>query len=95
MYIIYNLDNEIIYIGKSINIRNRIIQHFASTEIRELKLKNATHRIDVELTGSELIALLRESELIKTHLPIFNRAQRRNRYFLPCMMNIRKRDIMH
>lgn len=81
VYIIYNLDNEIIYIGKSINIRNRIIQHFASTEIRELKLKNATHRIDYELTGSELIALLRESELIKTHLPIFNRAQRRNRYF--------------
>lgn len=81
VYIIYNLDDEIIYIGKSINIRNRIIQHFASTEVRELKLKNATHRIDYELTGSELIALLRESELIKTHLPIFNRAQRRNRYF--------------
>jgi len=81
VYIIYNLDNEIIYIGKSINIRKRLVQHFASTEVKELKLKSNTHRIEWELTGSELIALLRESELIKQHLPIFNRAQRRQRYF--------------
>ena len=37
-------------------------------------------RIDFELSGSELIALLRESELIKEHKPIHNRQLRRDSF---------------
>jgi DNA polymerase-3 subunit epsilon len=37
-------------------------------------------RIEYELTGSELIALLRESEQIKQQTPIYNRSLRRNTF---------------
>lgn len=81
VYYLLNNNNQIIYIGKSINIRKRIIQHFRSTDKKEVKLQHFTHAIQFENTGNELIALLRESELIKTHLPIFNRAQRKVKMF--------------
>jgi DNA polymerase-3 subunit epsilon len=40
-------------------------------------MRNAIASIDYEITGSELIALLRESHEIKQQRPIYNRAQRR------------------
>lgn len=81
VYYLYNKDGDVIYIGKSINIRKRMMQHFQSTEQKEVKLQHFTHCITFENTGNELIALLRESELIKMHLPIFNRAQRKIKFF--------------
>lgn len=81
VYYLYNDKSNIIYIGKSIDIRKRIIQHFKSTEKKEIKLQHFTSSIIIEDTGNELIALLRESELIKQHLPIFNRAQRKVKFF--------------
>ncbi|GGE90293.1 DNA polymerase-3 subunit epsilon [Chishuiella changwenlii] len=81
VYYLLNDKKEIIYIGKSINIRNRLVQHFKSTEKKEVKLQHFTDSVEYENLGSELIALLRESELIKNHLPIFNRAQRKIKFF--------------
>jgi DNA polymerase-3 subunit epsilon len=72
--------NRIIYIGKSLKIRERVMSHFVSSEEREQKMKLQTHRIDVELTGSELVALLLESDEIKKHKPVFNRKQRRKSF---------------
>lgn len=81
VYFLYNDHNRIIYIGKSIDVKKRLIQHFKSLEKKEIKLQHFTHSISFENTGNELIALLRESELIKQHLPIFNRAQRKIKFF--------------
>lgn len=81
VYYLLNDKNEIIYIGKSINVRNRLIQHFKSTDKKEIKLQHFTHSVKYENLGNELIALLRESELIKAHLPLFNRAQRKIKFF--------------
>lgn len=81
VYYLLNEKNEIIYIGKSINVRNRLVQHFKSNDKKEVKLQHFTQFVRYENLGSELIALLRESELIKTHLPIFNRAQRKIKFF--------------
>ena len=81
VYYLYNDKHDIIYIGKSIDIRKRLIQHFISTEKKEIKLQCFTSFVTFENTGNELIALLRESELIKNHLPIFNRAQRKIKLF--------------
>ena len=81
VYYLMNDNDEIIYIGKSINIRQRLIQHFKSTDKKEIKLQHFTYKVNIENTGNELIALLRESELIKSHLPIFNRAQRKINFF--------------
>ncbi|MFV0188015.1 GIY-YIG nuclease family protein [Empedobacter falsenii] len=81
VYYLYNDKQDIIYIGKSIDIRKRLIQHFKSLDKKEIKLQHFTHSIQFENTGNELIALLRESELIKQNLPLFNRAQRKIKFF--------------
>lgn len=80
IYYMFDIHNNIIYIGKSIAIKKRILQHFRSTEYREKRIQEMTESISFEILGDELIALLYESELIKLHKPKFNRAQRRTIY---------------
>ncbi len=70
-----------IYIGKSIHIRKRIDQHLRNTKTKKgIQLQQEIARIEYELTGSELIALLRESDLIKLHKPIYNRSLTRSSF---------------
>jgi DNA polymerase-3 subunit epsilon len=78
VYYFHNADGKIIYVGKSINIHDRIIQHFNNTTtLKALEMKQQIADITWEITGSELVALLLESYEIKTKMPVFNRAQRR------------------
>ena len=74
----YFLDKEgnIIYIGKSLNIYNRAISHFNSHEKKSKNMLNELCNVDFVLTGSEIIALLLESEEIKKHKPKFNRRRK-------------------
>ncbi len=77
----YFLDDkhEIIYVGKSTNIKSRVLSHLNnSTTKRALEMKNRVTEIDFEITGSELVALLLESNEIKKHKPVYNRALRRS-----------------
>ena len=79
IYKFFNEKDELIYIGKSIHIRKRIEQHLKNTTTRKaLEMRQVIARMDYELLGSETVALLRESELIKKHQPVYNRAQRTN-----------------
>ncbi|WP_338730854.1 3'-5' exonuclease family protein [Mangrovimonas cancribranchiae] len=78
IYYIHNNDGDIIYIGKSKNIKNRISQHFTNTSPKSKKIQLQATTVTYEKTGSELIALLKESEEIKRNKPMFNRALRRN-----------------
>lgn len=70
-----------LYIGKSINIKKRVLSHFTrdTRESKEFKIsQNIRHVSYVETTG-ELSALLLESTLIKQHMPLYNRMLRRVR----------------
>ncbi|MEE4178693.1 MAG: exonuclease domain-containing protein [Bacteroides sp.] len=79
VYYFFNEKDEIIYIGKSKSIRQRVMSHFSSLKSQKaLKMAGQVMRVDYEETGSELAALLLESEEIKRHQPLFNRRQRRN-----------------
>ena len=79
VYYFFDHEDNLIYIGKSKNIHSRIVSHFNNTKTKKaLTMQQQIKRIDYELTGSELIALLKESEEIKTELPIYNRAQRKS-----------------
>ncbi len=78
VYYIHNEEGKIIYIGKSKNIKKRINQHFTGVDKKSIKIQSQVFKVTFEETGSELIALLKESEEIKIHKPIFNRAQRKN-----------------
>ncbi len=77
IYYIHNEKGDLIYIGKSKNIKNRINQHFTSKVSKSIKIQKQVYAVTYEETGSELIALLKESEEIKINKPIYNRAQRK------------------
>ena len=76
VYYFRNKEGEIIYIGKSINMYNRAMSHFNTHEQKGKKMLNELYNVDFVLTGSELIALLHESEEIKTHKPKYNRMRK-------------------
>lgn len=82
IYYFYNARNRLIYVGKSINIRRRVLDHFSNDlqSSKSRRIKEELHSIKYERTGSELIALLLESDIIKTRQPVFNRSQRNVRY---------------
>ncbi len=77
VYYIHKADGEIIYIGKSNNIKKRINQHFTNSNHKSKKIQLHAAAVTYEATGSELVALLKESEEIKRNKPIYNRALRR------------------
>ena len=74
VYFMHKADGKIIYIGKSNNIRKRINQHFTSTTHKAKKMQLQVATVTYEACGSELVALLKESEAIKQNKPIYNRA---------------------
>jgi hypothetical protein len=79
VYLFYG-DNPLpLYIGKSVNLRERVAAHFSSDWRSEtdLRLSQEIRRIDFEETAGELGALLREATLVKSRMPAHNRALRR------------------
>lgn len=80
VYYMYNKEGNVIYIGKSKNIKKRLTQHFTSDNRKSKKIQLEITSVSYELTGSELVALLKESEEIKQNKPTYNRALRRTLY---------------
>lgn len=77
VYYIHKAEGEIVYIGKSKNIKSRINQHFTGQTAKSKKIQLEVAAVTYDETGSELVALLKESEEIKRNKPKFNRALRR------------------
>lgn len=80
VYYLYNNYDKIVYIGKSINIQKRVMQHFSKITRKAEKLAQMVASIDYVETGSELVAFLLESKEIKSHRPEVNKAQRNSDY---------------
>jgi len=78
VYYFKNNKGDIIYVGKAINIKKRVLSHFYDKKNKEVALCQQTADISFEITGSELVALLLESAEIKHYFPLYNRAQRRS-----------------
>jgi DNA polymerase-3 subunit epsilon len=76
VYYMCDKDGEYVYIGKSIRIKDRIIQHFNDSGPKSSRMVHKVHSIEYKLTGSELMASLLESRHIKDFQPEINRAQR-------------------
>lgn len=70
--------DNVIYVGKAINIKKRIAGHFTgeAREWNRSNIRNEIHHITYELTGSELIALILESQEIRRLWPKYNLAQK-------------------
>jgi DNA polymerase III subunit epsilon len=81
VYLFYGQKNELLYVGKSKNIRSRVLGHFSGDDrtARGLEMCRQVNRIESRRTAGELGALLLESRLIKELHPIYNRASRSTR----------------
>jgi excinuclease Cho len=66
-----------LYIGKSINIRARVMSHLRTTD--EARMLKQTEKISYIRTTGEIGALLLEARLIKEQQPLFNQKLRRSR----------------
>ncbi|MDT0677539.1 exonuclease domain-containing protein [Autumnicola musiva] len=77
IYLFKDRQHKIIYAGKAKNIKKRVLSHFYDKKSKEYHLGQETSYIDFETTGSELIALLLESDYIRKHYPKHNRAQKK------------------
>ena len=81
VYYFYDQGGALLYIGKSINIRHRVLSHFSSdhSNPKDLRISRKLAHIDFELTPTDFGAQLRESDQIKQLSPIYNRRLRRSR----------------
>lgn len=81
IYYFYNEGGDLIYIGKSRNLQQRISTHLSNnTTNRSMEMRDLIADITWEVTGSELIALLKESFEIKENKPLYNRTQRKSNF---------------
>jgi len=72
VYLLFD-ENSLLYVGKSRNMRGRILQHFASPSAWTMRVR----RIEWRRTAGELGALLAEARLVKELAPAHNRRLRR------------------
>ena len=66
-----------LYIGKSVNIRSRVMSHLRNPD--EARLLRQTRRISHIPTAGEIGALLLEAQMIKMQQPLMNQRLRYNR----------------
>jgi DNA polymerase-3 subunit epsilon len=80
VYLFYGENALPLYVGKSKELKKRILSHFAADHAaaKEMSLAQQVRRIECIETGGEIGALLKEAALIKSLQPIHNRTLRRN-----------------
>ncbi len=81
VYLFYGESVTPLYIGKSINIRSRVMSHFSSdhASTKEMRIGQEVKHVEWIETAGEFSALLLESRLVKERKPIYNRQLRRER----------------
>lgn len=81
VYLFYGHNQLPLYVGKSVNLHDRVMSHFQGDHQndREMRLAQQVQHIEWEETTGDLGAQLREAQLIKTLMPIMNRRLRKQR----------------
>lgn len=77
IYYIHNEEGQIIFIGKSRNIKKKIMQHFTTNSVLFKKVQKETYTVTFEKTGNELIAILKEAEEILLNTPKYNKVTKK------------------
>jgi excinuclease ABC subunit C len=73
VYMMRDVKNRIIYVGKALDIRNRVRAYLGQdTRPYVSHIREHAEKVDFVLTGNEKEALLLENQLIKTHRPRYN-----------------------
>lgn len=79
VYYFWGDGKQLLYVGKSINIRKRVLSHFTADHksSREMKICQQTRNITFDTTAGELSALILGSKKVKELRPLYNRKLRR------------------
>ena len=75
VYLMHGPRDEVIYVGKAVNLRNRVRQYFQSSRGKSakiLRMVSLIHRFEYVVVDSELEALVLENNLIKEYKPKYN-----------------------
>ncbi|MGB5981156.1 MAG: exonuclease domain-containing protein [Nonlabens sp.] len=79
VYLFKNKAQKVIYVGKAINLRKRVLSHFYTKKSKSYLMCQEIYHIEHIPTGNELVALLQEADLIRHYYPKFNNAQKKPR----------------
>lgn len=80
VYLFFGENDLPLYIGKSISLRARVMEHFGASNRKgkEADLARQVRRVEWQETAGELTALLLEADLVKLRRPVHNRMLRAN-----------------
>ena len=85
VYVFHGQEGDLpLYIGKSVNIRARLLSHLRTQD--EARMLRQTLRISHIRTAGEIGALLLEAQMIKAQHPLFNQKLRRNKQLCSLQM---------
>jgi excinuclease ABC subunit C len=91
VYLYRNDKGRIIYVGKAINLKNRVSSYFKGDhDPKTIELVKHIHDIEWIIVGSEIEALLLEAELIKRYKPRYNIDWKDDKNY--CYIKITKED---
>jgi len=81
VYLFYGENQLPLYIGKSVNIRGRVLSHFSRdhASAKEMRISQEIRHVEWRETAGEFSALLLEARLVKERLPLHNRQLRSER----------------
>jgi DNA polymerase-3 subunit epsilon len=81
VYYFYDANGALLYVGKSVNIRTRVMSHFSGdhSNPKDLQINNKLAYIEFDKTPTDLGAQIRESNQIKALHPLYNRRLRKTK----------------
>lgn len=92
VYFYKDTDGKVIYVGKAVNLRNRVRQYFQQSRQRDVKtdaLVEEIDQIDWVNVESEIDALFLESEMIKRYMPKYNIDLRDDKHYQYVRINFK------
>lgn len=97
VYIFYGDNGTPLYVGKSVNIKERVMSHFSSdyTAAKEMHIAQQIKSIETHVTSGELGALLKEAAMIKELQPLYNRKLRVSRKMILMKKKVDAEGFMH
>jgi excinuclease ABC subunit C len=79
IYLFFNRQKQVIYVGKSKNLKQRVASYFhnnSNDKNRSKEMKRAIRNVKIKQTRNELEALLLEDKMIKKYRPEYNKKQK-------------------
>ena len=83
VYVFYGVNDQPLFIGRSSNVRKRVLTHFANTgkgkQAREGLMLSQLRRVETQETSGDFGSLLHEARLLQTHTPLYSPRLRKTR----------------